>query len=327
MPFNLLPKLKKYIVFIVVLLPFFGFTQANKLIRQGLKSEDPKEQMKLFSKAIELEPDNFDAYFYRGVARNNLGDFKGAILDYTRIIIFEPSADVYFNRGNSKYSLIDYNSAKEDYTKALELNPDFLEARYSLAVTKNDLEDYKGAIADLELISNNNITIPIIMQLARAYSELKDYNKASEIYNVAVKVIPNEETFYQRGKFYMSINYYKQANKDFNAVINLNKDSIYSYFFRGLSYFFLGKYEEALSDFNMTVQFDLTDFDATIGLALTYYKLGDLKYSKQNFIKAKSLLMGLSPEQNNNIDLFRNTYWFEHQFFTFRELYTDLNAL
>tara|TARA_R110000868_G_scaffold360484_2_gene622516 strand:- start:10174 stop:11136 length:963 start_codon:yes stop_codon:yes gene_type:complete len=319
--------LKKKLVFILVLLPFIGFAQANKLIRQGLRSENPKEQVELFSNAIELEPENFDAYFYRGVAKNNLGDFNGAILDYTKIIIFEPSADVYFNRGNSKYSLMDFTGAKEDYSKALKLNPDFIEARYSLAVTKNDLEDYKGAIVDLEAASNINITIPIIMQLARAYSGLKNYSKASEIYNVAVKVVPNEETYYQRGKFYMSINYYKPANEDFNAVINLNKDSMHSYFFRGLSYFFLGKYEEALSDFKVAVQFDLTDFDAIIGLAATYYKLGDLANSKQNFIKAKSLLMGLNPKQNYTIDLFKNTYWFEHQYFTFRELYTDLDTL
>lgn len=318
--------MKKYILLTCLLLPLFTIGQANKLIRQGLKTLDPNEQIQIFSEAIALEPDNLDAYFYRGLAKYNSGDFNGAILDYTKVIFYEPSADVYFNRGNSKYSLMNYEGAQEDYSKAIEINPEFIEARYSLAVTKNDLEDYLGAIKVLDLPSVYK-SYPILFQLARSYEGLKDHVKALQNYNTAVLLEPNTNTFYARGEFFMNVNYYQKANSDFNAAIYLDKNNYPAYFFRGISSFFLGNYKEALIDFTMAVQNDVTDFDATIGLALTYFKLNDLANTKLNFEKAKSILRGTDQTKKDDLELFNNTYWYQKQFYSFNENYNEIIKL
>ena len=300
--------------------------QASKLIRKGQKAVDPNEKIQLFTEAISLEPKNLDAYFYRGLAKHDIGDFNGAILDYTKVIFYEPTADVYFNRGNSKYSLMDYYGAKEDYAKALELNPEFTEARYSLAVTKNDLEDYKGAITDLDSTKIYK-SYPVHIQLGRAYAGLKDYKNALENYNEAVIKGPNSITFYTRGVFFMDVNYFKKANSDFKAAIYLDKDNKPAYFFRGISYFFLGKFMNALEDFKVAAQNDITDFDAVIGLALSYYKLNDFTNAKFNFEKAKSILMGTDTNLKDNLELFKDTYWYQKQFYAFKEIYAEINTL
>jgi len=318
--------MKKYILITCLILPLLTIGQANKLIRKGLRTLDPNDQIQLFTEAISLEPNNLDAYFYRGLAKNNIGDFNGAILDYTKVIIYGPSADVYFNRGNSKYSLMDYRGAQEDYSKALELNPEFIEARYSLGVTKNDLEDYQGAIKALDL-PNVYKSYPILLQMARSYEGLKDHVKALQNYNAAVLLEPNTNTFYSRGVFFMNVNYFQKANSDFNAAIFLDRTNNPAYFFRGISSFYLGHYNEALIDLLIAIKNDVTDFDATIGLALTYYKLNDLTNAKLYFEKAKSILIGTDFTLKDNFELFSNTYWYQKQFFSFKENYEKLEAL
>ena len=45
-------------------------------------------------------PDFFDAYLYRGVAKHQLNDSKGAIADYDKAIDLDPNdARAYYNRG------------------------------------------------------------------------------------------------------------------------------------------------------------------------------------------------------------------------------------
>jgi len=318
--------MKKNILILLLLCPLIITAQANKLIRKGLKTVDPIEKIQLFSEAITLEPNNLDAYFYRAVTKHSIDDFNGAILDYTKIIFYEPSADVYFNRGNSKYSLLDYYGAMNDYEEALKINPEFIEARYSLGVTKNDLEDYKGAIKVLDL-PNVFKSYPILLQLARAYAGLKEHLKALQHYNAAVLLNPNSITFYARGVFFMDINYFEKANNDFNTIIYLDKTNFAAYFFRGISSFFLGKYQDALIDFTVASQNDITDFDAVLGLALSHYKLNDLTNTKLNFEKAKSILMGSNISKKDDLELFKNTYWYQKQLYAFSELYSEISQL
>lgn len=316
--------MKKHILLFIILLPLVGTAQSNKLVRKGLRTTNPDEKINLFSQAIELDPENLDAYFYRGVTKDNMGDFSGAILDYTKVIFFEPSADVYFNRGNSKYSLMDYLGAKEDYEKALELNPDFLEAKYSLAITKYDLNDYKGAIADLNALPKTSY---VYLQLGRSYEALNDYKNALTNYSLAILNDKSSQNFYARGLFYMGINYYKNANEDFTVSFYLDNTNVSAQFFKGVSHYLLGEFDQALSSFSLVSQNDPTDFDAHIGLALTYLHLKDPSKAKLNFNKAKSILKGSDGSMPDTIKFFENTYWYQKQYNAFNRDFENLNSL
>lgn len=58
-----------------------------------------------------------------GNSKLQLKDYIGAIADYSKAIELKPdNADAYYNRGNSKILLKDYNGAITDYSKAIELN-------------------------------------------------------------------------------------------------------------------------------------------------------------------------------------------------------------
>lgn len=48
-----------------------------------------------FTKEIELNPDDANSYYNRAIIRNRQGDIKGAIVDFTMAIKFNPSC--FFN--------------------------------------------------------------------------------------------------------------------------------------------------------------------------------------------------------------------------------------
>ena len=84
---------------------------------------------------------NSEKYFLSGGDKAEVGDFKGAILDYTRAIefndwfdnpnsLFQPVA--YEARGAAKDNLNDYKGAVEDYSKAIQLNPNYVDAYYNM---------------------------------------------------------------------------------------------------------------------------------------------------------------------------------------------------
>lgn len=131
-----------------------------------------------------------DEYFLRGISKEDLKDYKGAIADFTKVIKIEPLvADAYNNRGNAKYNLKDYSGAIADINKAIELNPLYTKAFFNSGKTKTKLLDYKGAIADftraIELNPNE-----AIYYIGRGKAKLSiqdyrgtitDYTKANEL--------------------------------------------------------------------------------------------------------------------------------------------------
>jgi tetratricopeptide (TPR) repeat protein len=62
------------------------------------------------------------AYYNRGLSKDYLQDYRGAIADYSKAIELDPNySDAYYNRGLSKLKLNQKNSACLDWSKAGEL--------------------------------------------------------------------------------------------------------------------------------------------------------------------------------------------------------------
>jgi tetratricopeptide (TPR) repeat protein len=82
---------------------------------------------------------------YRGIAKSELGDLKGAIEDYTQSIRINPNfAQTYYNRGVAKSDLEDYQGAITDYTNSLRLDPDDFPSYINRSHTKRKIGEYKS---------------------------------------------------------------------------------------------------------------------------------------------------------------------------------------
>jgi tetratricopeptide (TPR) repeat protein len=80
--------------------------------------------------AIDLVPNYAVAYFNRGYAYGEKGDYDQALADYTQVIRLDPNyAAAYNNRGYAYRNKGDYDRAIADYTKTLSINPNHADAK------------------------------------------------------------------------------------------------------------------------------------------------------------------------------------------------------
>ena len=101
------------------------------------------------NEAIRLLPDDATAFSNRGNVRKKMGDLKPAIGDYNKAIRIDPGYAIAFsNRGNARHLSGDLKGAIRDYTRASRLDPAYAEAFYNRGVVRYYADDHEGAIRD-----------------------------------------------------------------------------------------------------------------------------------------------------------------------------------
>ncbi|MBW4427260.1 MAG: tetratricopeptide repeat protein [Nostoc desertorum CM1-VF14] len=126
--------------------PHYADTYKNRGIARYLLSSQPG-----FPQAIKINPKDAIAYKKRGNARSDLGDFEGAIEDYTQAIQINSNyADAYYNRGNVRSDLGDFEGAIEDYTQTIQINSNYADAYYNRGNIRLEIADKQGAIEDFQ---------------------------------------------------------------------------------------------------------------------------------------------------------------------------------
>lgn len=79
-----------------------------------------------------IEINLYDAFYGRGNAYSNMGQYELSINDYSDAIKINPNSYlIYYNRGNTYFKIEKDIKAINDYTKAIELNPEYSYAFYS----------------------------------------------------------------------------------------------------------------------------------------------------------------------------------------------------
>jgi len=217
-----------------------------------------------FDRCIEIDTNNADAYYGRGITKYYLSDYHGAIEDYNKTIEVNPNdAEAYFFRGNAKFVLSDYRGAIEDYNKAIEINPNFAEAYGNRGWIKLNfyLFDYLGVIEDC------NKAIEINPKLAEVYRDrgnakkaLSDYHGAIEDYNKAIEINSKlVEVFNNRGLAKSELKNYHGAMEDYDKAIEINPKLVEAYKARGYAKYDLKNYHGAIEDCNKAIELNPND--------------------------------------------------------------------
>ena len=105
-----------------------------QLARRYCDSEQYEKALELYSKMVNLEPENAVAYCNRAYIFSQLGQDEKAIEDYSRAIELDPNdADFFCGRGRVYNKLGKPMKAIEDYEKAIQINPE-LSTQWELGV-------------------------------------------------------------------------------------------------------------------------------------------------------------------------------------------------
>jgi Tfp pilus assembly protein PilF len=108
-----------------------------------------KDKLSLWNHVLQLDPDNYLAYYNRGVLYQDRGKLAEAIEDYSSAVKLDPEySEAYYNRGVSRESRGDLAGAIADYSEAIQLNQKCVEAYNNRGALRKKQGDLAGAIVD-----------------------------------------------------------------------------------------------------------------------------------------------------------------------------------
>lgn len=93
--------------------------------KQSFAAGDFVAAVEAFSRAIEVDPQNAEAYYQRGWARAHIGDVEGELADWSKAVELDPQrAAAYADRAAARVALGDVHGALADWLQAIHLEPE-----------------------------------------------------------------------------------------------------------------------------------------------------------------------------------------------------------
>jgi tetratricopeptide (TPR) repeat protein len=167
--------------------------RAEEQVQEGRKSLSPghyEQAIQLFGQALETDPNSWNAYLQRGMAKQGLslledaladfqkalllkpdlvearvaranifrqkGDVAHAIEELTKVIESKPTIDAHASRGLAYAELGQHDKAIPDFTWVIEEQRDAPFAYFARAKSKRALGDYAGATSDEKIANGFN---------------------------------------------------------------------------------------------------------------------------------------------------------------------------
>ena len=257
-------NLAKYILFPVICLLLASpiHAQYDKDVfffrgRQSLAEGKYASAIENFNILEKLDTADHLTPFYRGIAKFNLGDIRGAQKDFNRSVALNPIFTAgYHYRGITESRFGDYEKALADIQKAISLRPGFQGLYFSRGVTYFLSQQFEKAVADFDKYIRREPKDPsAYLNRGASYMFMGDTLNAIKDYETAIKLDRFEpEGYVRRGRLYAEQGKYENAIEDMNRAIQLDTTNTFAYFNRAIMYFDTQDYNAAMADLNRVLK-------------------------------------------------------------------------
>lgn len=238
--------------------------------RHALSEGKYAQAIENFNVLSQLDTADYWTFFFRGIAKYNLGDLRGAKTDFDRSVRLNPIfTNGYHYRGITESRFGNYESALADLQQAIDLRPGYVGLYFSRGVTYFLAQQFDKAIKDFDRYIRKEPKDPsAYLNRGASYLFLGDTLKAVNDYNKAIKLDRfDPEGYIRRGRLYASQKMHDQAIEDMNKAIELDTSNTFAYFNRAIMYYEQEKYQDAMNDLNRVLEDEP-------GNALTLYNRG-----------------------------------------------------
>ena len=228
---------------------------------------------------IERNPFIVNAYQVRGIARQNLGDYQGAIDDYTEGLRYAPEDRSFLNnKAIAEVQLKKYDEAEKSFDKLIALHPNYYNGYMSRAQFYLEKGDTIKAIDDIDK------AISIDKYISGAYAQRAiikvlhdaDYDSALADMNEALRLDPKEVSYYfNRARIKYHQDDLQGAMADYDYILKLDPDNTMTYYNRGLLRMQVGERNKAISDFTKVIKAEPNNYFAIYNRALLYDMIGN----------------------------------------------------
>ncbi len=262
---------------------------SNNLTAEGMnhyKAGKIVKALDSFKKAVEINPENHNAYYRMGVIYNGrTGDYRGAIEAFEKATEIQPENGTYwyylgysqqnlaneFNeQHNVEEAIVYYNEAKRSLTKAVEVDEHYAEAYYRLGRIHEELGEISEAI---DAYSNSIHSDPTLRSSDKAQTAV---------------------AYLQLGLLYAEYSFLDEAQQVFLNGIDNNPDDLKLHAALGGVYQEMERYTQALDYYFQAITIHGKDdtrvegvLNAKYGMGFCYSALGDEALDASNSMEAK----------------------------------------
>ena len=296
-----------YIVLAGLFLPLFALAQINAervmtIGKNALYFEDYVLSIQYFNQVINAKPYLAEPYFYRGLAKLNLDDFRGAEADCSEAIERNPFVvNAYQVRGISRIQQKNYKDAIKDYLKALKLEPENTSLWHNLALCRIQEKDYTEARADLDTLIriSPRYTDAYLMRTEVSLKQ-KDTLQAMTDADKAIEMDRyNPDTWASAGKdhsaeeVFKKIKRFKPYFKNKGGVtfsggepllqLDIDRNNFIGHYNRGLLRAQVGDDNRAIEDFDFVLEMEPDNMMAVFNRGLLRDRTGDYQGAIEDY--------------------------------------------
>ena len=245
-----------------------------------------REAIETLNILLRADPDAYEGYFWRGIAKYHLDDLLGAERDFTLTLAKNPVyTNAYQFRALTRSRLGNYDDAMKDFDEAIELRPDYPAPYYSRGVTNILTGRYREAVDDFNMYMRfNQRDADAYANRGTAYLHLQDTVAAYEDFGRAIRT--NREYprgYLERGSLYMEQGRYDEALADFGTAVRCDTSYIPAYFSRAMVYYRKHNLQAALADFDRVLELDPTSSVTYFNRALVRTETGDYNRALEDY--------------------------------------------
>lgn len=245
-----------------------------------------REAIETLNILLRADPDAYEGYFWRGIAKYHLDDLLGAERDFTLTLAKNPVyTNAYQFRALTRSRLGNHDDAMKDFDEAIELRPDYPAPYYSRGVTNILTGRYREAVDDFNMYMRfNQRDADAYANRGTAYLHLQDTVAAYEDFGRAIRT--NREYprgYLERGSLYMEQGRYDEALADFDTAVRCDTSYIPAYFSRAMAYYRKHNLQAALADFDRVLELDPTSSVTYFNRALVRTETGDYNRALEDY--------------------------------------------
>ena len=319
--------MRRNLFFFLLLFPHISFAQFNtdRLVmigRSALYYEDYVLSIQYFNQAISQKPWLYEPWFFRGVAKYYLDDFRGAENDCSEAIERNPYVvSAYEVRALCRINQKRFSEAVEDYNRALRYDPENQLFWYNRILCLVQNKDYDQAMAQIDTMITRwskyaraySVQGEVYLQKKDTVSAIKSLDKSLELdpYDGGIwaerAIISLSQQEWKQGEEYLSQsikllpkhagNYinramarYNQNNlrgamADYDTALDIEPNNFLGHYNRGLLRAQVGDDNRGIEDFDFVLKLEPDNLMALFNRALLLEQTGNLRAAIRDYSK------------------------------------------
>ncbi len=283
-------------------------TTGQELMMNGSSGE----ALAAYDRAIDLDPDNEEAWVGRGYAQSRLAFFNKeparyneSLLSFERAIELNQSHSSAWSGKSNVLSIMGrYVEAIEAYDASLEIDPEQpwvlvgkANALWKLGRQNESMDAYDDAV---EAASEDVEKAFVWFELAHLFAEEGDYNETVKALERAVDLAPEDKNFWINGGVLLSahLGRYDEALIYLDKALQIDPEDADAWFSKGSVLLTMERYDAAVTSFDEVTDLDPNRSEAWYKKGLALEALGRNDEADAAFEQARELGLEVEPSSS-----------------------------